>query len=74
MSSAESELARVISILGAPEAEGRERLAVHLALNTTFSADDARACLIANAGDHPSPAIVAAMAESAAAAAEGSLQ
>lgn len=66
MTTAESELARIVGIIGAPEAAGRERLAVHLALNSSFSVDEARECLRASAEDHPPPAIVAAMAEAAA--------
>jgi hypothetical protein len=65
MSSAETELARIVGIIGAAEAAGRERLAIHLALNCCFSVDEARECLRASAEDHPSPAILAAMAEAA---------
>ncbi len=63
MTDAERELARITGIIGAPEAAGQERFAVHLALSTRFGIDEAVACMNANSAAIPSPAISAAMAE-----------
>lgn len=63
MTDAERELARITAIIGGPEAAGQERFAVHLALRTGFSVEEAFGCMKANGAALPSPAVAAAMAE-----------
>jgi hypothetical protein len=48
---------RIAAILESPEAEGRRKLATHLALNTDLSARDAIATLSASAREHVGAAV-----------------
>ena len=51
-----AERARVAGIMGHANAKGREKLAQHLALNTSMSVDDAAAILAASATETTAPA------------------
>lgn len=58
--------ARFRAIMSSEKATFNRKLALHLALKTDLAADDAIGCLAAASEDHPSPAIISAMAGAAA--------
>lgn len=70
----EQELARIVGIVGAAEARGRERLAIHLALRSQMSVAEALTCLAISAEDHPSAEVLAAAVEADEARAAGRMQ